>query len=143
MSVANPYASRTFGVIGVAASGMGAYKMWLDAVGDNVANINTIRPADEPAFAERFVTVRSVDGRGGAGDGVAVTGVLFGPDEGRLEYNPEHPYADENGVIRRPDIDLSSQMVYMMMAQRGYQANAAMFERAKQSYEVALSIGRR
>ena len=36
---------------------MGAYKTWLNAVADNVANMNNVSRTSEPAFRERFVTV--------------------------------------------------------------------------------------
>ncbi len=41
-----------------------------------------------------------------------------------------------------PDIDLASQMGYLVMAQRGYEANAAIVDRAKSTYEAALQIGK-
>lgn len=44
--------------------------------------------------------------------------------------------------MRYPDIDLSSQMSQLIMAQRGYQASTAVVERARATYEQALSIGR-
>ena len=56
--------------------------------------------------------------------------------------SPNHPLADANGMVRRPDIDLSDQMVYMQLAQRGYQANVQAFERAREAYESILSIGK-
>jgi flagellar basal-body rod protein FlgC len=68
--------------------------------------------------------------------------VQFGDAEGRVVYDANHPYADENGMVRLPDIDLSEQMVYMQLAQRGYQANVRSFESAREAYETILSIGR-
>ena len=44
--------------------------------------------------------------------------------------------------MRYPDIDMSSQMTQLIMAQRGYQANAAVVDRAKETYTAALQIGR-
>jgi flagellar basal-body rod protein FlgC len=44
-------------------------------------------------------------------------------------------------MVRRPDVDLTEQMVYLQLAQRGYQANVNSFERAKEAYESALQIG--
>ena len=44
--------------------------------------------------------------------------------------------------MRYPDIDMASQMTQLIMAQRGYQANAAIVDRAKESYQAALQIGR-
>jgi flagellar basal-body rod protein FlgC len=45
-------------------------------------------------------------------------------------------------MVRHTSIDLTEQMVYMQLAQRGYQANVRSFESAKEAYESILSIGR-
>lgn len=134
--------SAVFGILGVTTSGMGVYKTWLNAVADNIANMNNVSSTDEPAFQERFVMVRPAEDATGFGSGSVVAGATFGDPEGRVFYEPNHPLADENGMVRRPDLDLSDQMVYMQLAQRGYQANVASFERAREAYEAILSIGR-
>ena len=54
----------------------------------------------------------------------------------------EYELADAEGYVRYPDIDMSSQMTQLIMAQRGYQANAAVVDRAKETYAAALQIGR-
>jgi len=134
--------SEIFSILGVATSGMGAYKTWLNAVADNVANMNNVVRTDEAAFQERFVSVQPMMGDDGLGDGVMVDAALFGDPNGRVTYEPNHPLADEEGMIRRPSIDLTDQMVWMQLAQRGYQANVRSFESAKEAYETILSIGR-
>jgi flagellar basal-body rod protein FlgC len=134
--------TQMFSTLGVATSGMGAYKTWLNAVADNVANMNNVTRTSDPAFQERFVVVEPQGTPDGTGEGVRVAGVLFGDENGRVAYEPDHPYADENGLVRRPDIDLGEQMVYMQLAQRGYQANVKSFESAREAYETILSIGR-
>ena len=132
----------TFRSLGIPASGMRVHQTWLDAVADNVANVNTIRPPQEPAFQERFVVAQSAGGgTGSVGDGAFVAGVVFGDAEGQLVYQPDHPYADANGMIRRPKVDLVSQMTNMIVAQRAYQANVTVFERARDAYQRALEIG--
>ena len=133
--------SQVFSTLGVAQSGMGTYKLWIDALADNVANIDNVTSTDQRAFQERFVIVSSVEDDTGAGAGVVVDRVAFGDPNGRVMYEPNHPLADENGMVRRPDIDLSDQMVFLQLAQRGYQANINAFERAREAYEAALSIG--
>ncbi|MFZ4811460.1 MAG: flagellar basal body rod protein FlgC [Ilumatobacteraceae bacterium] len=135
--------SEMFSAFGVSTSGMGAYKTWLNAVADNIANMNNVTATSQPAFQERSIIVRAKLGPDGVGDGVEVAGVGFSGDtEGILAYEPNHPLADQNGMIRRPNIELSSQMVYMQLAQRGYQANVRSFDSAKEMYESILSIGR-
>jgi len=41
-----------------------------------------------------------------------------------------------------PDMDLGDQMVALMMAQRGYQAQLAVIERATTAYQQALQLGK-
>lgn len=127
-----------FNAIGVAGTGVTVYRKWLDAVSDNIANINTVRPTDQAAFQARYVVAREA----GENQGVQVGGVALGSAEGRLVYDPTNPLADEGGYVRMPDIDLGSQMTQMIMAQRGYQANLTVIDRAKDAYQAALGIGR-
>ncbi len=129
----------TFDAIGIAGSGLTAHRRWLDALSDNIANINTATPTDGDAFRQRYIAVQS-DSDGG---GVRVVGAEYGSGEGRLVHEPTHPLADADGYVRYPDIDLGEQMGHLIMAQRGYQANAAVVDRAKTTYEAALQIGRR
>lgn len=133
----------TFSSLGVPASGMRTYQTWVDAISDNVANVNTVNPAGTQAFRERYVIASSAGGgRGEVGGGSYVAGVTFGDGQGRLVYQPDHPYADANGMVRMPDIDMSSQMTNLIIAQRAYQANVTVFERARDAYQRALDIGK-
>lgn len=129
-----------FGTLATSSSGLNVYRTWLDAISDNIANINDVRPTGAQAFRERFVI--ATDGGTRLGAGARVAGVSFGNAEGRLVNDPTHPYADAEGNVRLPDIDLGSQMTQLLMAQRGYQANLAVVERAREAYAQALTIGR-
>lgn len=131
----------SFPVFGVAGSGVTVYRKWLDAVSDNLSNINTVNPAGEDAFQARYVMARSVQYGEGIG-GAQVAGVELGDPNGRMVYDPSHPYADADGYIRTPDIDMASQMAQLMMAQRGYQANLAVVDRARDAYSAAINVGR-
>ena len=128
----------TFDAIGIAGTGLTVHRKWLDAVSDNLANANNATSTDGAAFQARYVVAQ--EGQGVSG--VYVAGAEFGDAEGRMIHEPDHPLADENGYVRYPDIDLSQQMGSLIMAQRGYQANAAVVDRAKSTYEAALQIGR-
>ncbi len=133
--------SGPFHSLSIAASGMDVYQTWLDAVADNVANINTIRATDQPAYQERFVVAASVEESNGRPGGAVVSRAAFGSDEGLIHYDPTHPLADEDGMVKAPDVSLSDQMTNMLAAQRAYQANVAAFERARDAYMRALEIG--
>jgi flagellar basal-body rod protein FlgC len=45
--------------------------------------------------------------------------------------------------VRYPDIDLSDQMTQLLMAQRAYQLNLAVVDRARDAYLQALNINGR
>jgi flagellar basal-body rod protein FlgC len=127
-----------FDSIGIAGTGVTVYRKWLDAVSDNLANMNDASATSGEAFRERFVLAQpAADGKG-----AQVGGAVFGSGEGRLVYEPNHPLADEQGMVRYPDIDMGEQMGQLIMAQRGYQANLAVVDRAKSAYEAALQLGR-
>lgn len=132
----------TFGAIGIAGSGLDVYRKWLDAVSDNLANMSNVSSTDETAFQARYVIAQANDTEGGGTGGVHVAGAAFGSAEGRLVYEPDHALADAEGYVRYPDIDMASQMTQLIMAQRGYQANASVIDRAKDMYATALQIGK-
>jgi flagellar basal-body rod protein FlgC len=128
----------TFNAIGTAGTGVTVYRKWLDAVSDNIANIDNVSRTSENAFQARYVVAQEA----ADGNGAQVGGVAFGSAEGVLAYDPDNPLADNKGYVRRPDIDLGSQMAQMMMAQRAYQANLAVVDRAKDSYTAAINLGK-
>ena len=146
--------SGPFSSLGAPASGMRVYQTWIDALSDNIANVNTINPAGQAAFQERFVVAQSSNaggagaavaggpGASGIGDGAYVSGVRFGDAAGRAVYQPDHPHADADGMVRVPDMDMATQMTNLIIAQRAYSANVNVFERARDTYLRALDIGR-
>jgi flagellar basal-body rod protein FlgC len=133
-----------FDIFNVAGSGVNLNRVWMDAVSDNIANVNTTRRTSEAAFQARYVVAQPVDGftsEGGTG-GVEVAGIALGDANGILVSDPGNPLADANGMVRRPDIDLGQQMTFLIMAQRGYQANLAVVQRATDAYQAALQLGK-
>ncbi len=129
-----------FGAFDVAGSGLRATRKWLDAVSDNIANINNVSRTSEDAFQARMV-VAQAESYGNA-CGVRVTGARFGDPQGRTVHQPDHVLADDQGYVRVPDIDLGDQMTQLMIAQRGYQANLSVVKTAQEAYAKALQLGR-
>lgn len=130
-----------FDALNIAGSALDVHRKFMDAVSDNIANINTYRRTSESAFQARYIDAQAVDYGSGEG-GVTVGGVEFGDAKGRLVYAPDNPLADQRGYVRAPDIDLGEQMVNLMMAQRGYEANLAVVDRATDAYKQALALGK-
>ena len=58
----------TFNAIGVAGTGVTVYRKWLDAVSDNIANMDNVSRTSEKAFQARYVMAQQAqDGNGAAG----------------------------------------------------------------------------
>jgi flagellar basal-body rod protein FlgC len=126
-----------FDMLTIANSSLGMHQTWLDALANNIANVNTIRPTDENAFQAQMVNAQPR-----AEGGVDVAGIELGDAQGRLVYQPDHPMADADGYVRAPDIDMGSQMSQLIMAQRGFQASVQVTKNAQDTYNSALQIGR-
>ena len=131
-----------FDILGTSGSGLRTYRTWLDAISDNIANVNTAKRTSESAFQTRYVQAEAIED-GEVGHGVRVAGIVKGSAEGRMVHEPSNPLADANGYVRYPDVDLGEQMSHLLLAQRGYQANIAVVERAQQAYQSALTIGQK
>ena len=131
----------TFGAIDTAGSGLTVYRKWLDAVSDNISNASDVSATSGPAFQQRYVVAQAVS-YGDGGGGAEVAGIRLGSAQGRIVHEPDHPLADANGNVRVPDIDMADQMGQLIMAQRGYQANLSVVERAQAAYQQALELGK-
>ena len=114
--------SAPFAAIGTAGSALRVYRTWLDTVSHNIANTNAPRAAGAPPFRPQAVVARTVDTdpRSGQAGGIEVAAIVETDDEANL----------------------ADQMVQMMVAQRAYQSNLAVVDRARDSYLAALQIGR-
>jgi len=126
-----------FDMLRIASSSLGMHQTWLDSLGHNIANANDITSTDEDAFQAQMVVAKArPDG------GVDVAGIELGSAEGILTYAPDNPLADENGMVRAANVDMSSQMSQLIMAQRGFQASVQVTKNAQDTYNSALQIGR-
>ena len=60
----------------------------------------------------------------------------------KLRYDPGHPDADENGYVKMPNVELITEMVDMITAQRAYEANATAINTSKAMLQKAIDIGK-
>jgi flagellar basal-body rod protein FlgC len=130
-----------FETIGISGSGMRVHRTWMDAISDNIANVNTVRSTSEEPFRARYVVAQAIE-NGGVGGGVQVADIELSQAQARVVYDPSHPLADARGMVQMADVDLGEQMTSIIMAQRGYQANISAMDRAKQAYTAAIQMGK-
>ena len=50
-----------FEALKIVNSGMQLHQAWMDAISDNVSNINTVRPTTQSAFQARYVVAQEAD----------------------------------------------------------------------------------
>lgn len=126
-----------FDMLRIANTSLGMHQTWLDALAHNISNANTVVATSDTAFQAQMVVAEArADG------GVDVAGIDLSSGEGVLEYAPDHPLADADGMVRAADLDMSSQMSQLIMAQRGFQASVQVTKTAQDTYGTALQIGR-
>lgn len=126
-----------FDMLSIANSALGMHQTWLDALANNIANVNTATRTSQKAFQGQMVIAGAMPG-----GGVDVAGIAYSNSTGRVVNDPSNALADANGNIRLPDLDLASQMSQLIMAQRGFQASVQTTKTAQDTYNAALQIGR-
>jgi len=131
----------------ISASGLTAERLRMDTIANNLANVNTTRTARGGPYRRQMVVfeerLAQVMGRGGLrGAGVRVRRIVEDDDPPRLEYNPHHPDANEEGYVAMPNVNVVTEMVDMISASRAYEANIAALNAAKAMALNALEIGR-
>ena len=126
-----------FDMLRIAGSSLGMHQTWLDALADNIANVNTVTSTSQRAFQAQMPVAQAAPG-----GGVEITGFALSDPNGRLVSDPGNPLADAEGYVRAPELDLASQMTQLVMAQRGFQASVQVTKDAQDTYSSALQIGR-
>ena len=132
-----------FGALDAAVSGATVSRVWLDAISDNVANVNTMRATNQEPFRARMVVVNEVGRQTGETGGVRTVRIADRPGQPELVYDPSHPLADENGMVERPNVDLSVEMTNLLIANRTYQSNLRVIEIARDATDEAIARRRR
>ncbi len=133
--------------IDITASALNAEKTRMDIVAQNIANAQTTRGLDGKPYQRKLVSFETVMQAAGAkqdtrNGGVKVAEVKNDATPGPLVYNPEHPDADDKGMVQMPNVNLAFEMVDLISSTRAYEANLAVVKNAKQMAHKALSIGR-
>ncbi len=131
-----------FDAIDIAQSGADVSQLWLEAIAHNIANVNTIRSADDEPFRALLVHAEEALDGAGVGEGTRAVQIMRSDGEPMWVFDPEHPLASEDGYVVRPVVDLAKEMADMIAAQRSYQMNLQVIKTNEETYQAALQIGR-
>ncbi len=58
----------------------------------------------------------------------------------RMEFDPSHPDADENGYVQYPDVNVVEEMASIVSANRLYEANLASVQAAREMIKRTIDI---
>ena len=134
-----------FRVMDVAASGLGAQRLRMEAVASNLANAGTTRTPEGGPYRRRDVVFEAIPVQfraalDAASRGVRVARVIEDAAQPRLRYEPGHPDADPQGYVAYPNVDPVVEMVNLLSAARSYEANVTVMEATKNLMLRALEI---
>ena len=130
-------------IFDVAGSALSAQSVRLNTIASNLANADTVGRTPDGAYKPIEPTFESAPLRGQEGmSGVKVLRVDPSEKPAIKRYEPGHPMADAEGYIYAPDVDPVAQMVNLISASRGYQANVEVLNSARELALATLTIGR-
>ena len=143
--------------IDASASGLTAERLRMDVISNNIANSNTTRTENGGAYKRRFVVfeprtrepksfekalAQAVGLSRQTGEGVRAVQIAEDDTQGPMVYDPGHPDANIDGYVEKPNVNIVTEMVDMITAQRAYEANATTISAAKAMAAKALDIGK-
>ena len=135
----------------ISASGLTAQRLRMDLIANNLANAYSTRSARGGPYRRQMAVFAAIEAPSwpwaphrpsatAPGKGVQVAAVVEDPTPPRLVYDPEHPDARPDGYVEYPNVDVVTEMVDMLAAERGYQANLAAFGAAADMARAALNL---
>jgi flagellar basal-body rod protein FlgC len=142
-----------FSVMSVSASGMAAQRTRAELLVENLANAETTRTPEggpyrhkDAVFASEaqispFAAVFQTEMQSGV-TGVRVADVVEDTREPDKRYIPGHPDADKDGYVAFPRIDPAADMVDLVGASRGFQANVAAVSAIKDMINRSIDLMR-
>lgn len=135
-----------FNIFDITGSGMTAQSLRMNTTASNIANANSVSSSVEqtyrgrhPVFAAELSQAKRLQGDASAG--VKVLGIVESDAPLNVEYAPNHPMADENGYIYKPNINIMEEMANMISASRSYETNVQTADAAKQMVMRTLRLG--
>lgn len=128
--------------IQTALSGLLAATKRVEAGASNIANQQTAGSLDDPEnapYTPLTVQQETLKGTDGQSFGVKAE---FAPRNPAFvpAYDPDSPFADENGVIGLPNVDLAEEAVNLTIAKAAYKASLAVIKTADEMQEDLLRI---
>ena len=125
----------------VAASGLEAQSTRIRIVSENLANARSTgdTPGADP-FRRKTVTFAAELDRATGASLVQVE--RLGEDEGDFstEYDPGNPAANEQGIVKMPNVNMLVEMADMREANRSYEANLQSIKQSRDLISATIDL---
>jgi flagellar basal-body rod protein FlgC len=126
---------------------MSAQSVRLNTTASNIANADSVSSSIDQTYRARHPVFAAQMQKAAAGQnesvGVQVLGVVESNKPLNVEYAPDHPMADGEGYIYKPNVNVIEEMTNMISASRSYQTNVQIAESAKSMLTKTLALGQR
>lgn len=140
-----------FSAIAVSASGLEAQRIRAELITENLANADTTRTPGGGPYRRKDAVFTTAPGEtsfagtmaefsGGATEGVRVSSISVDRSAPDRRYLPGHPDADADGYVAFPKINPAEEMVDLMGASRGYEADVAAISTVKDMIARSLDL---
>ncbi len=136
----------------ISAAGMSAQRTRMETIAENIANAESTRGDNGGPYQRREVVFQSIPAGQRFPDvfsaslkqqkpsTVKVSGVVRDTRPFRKVYDPSHPDADAQGMVRMPNVNPIEEMVDMASATRGFEANVTAAEASKRMFLKSLDL---
>ena len=125
----------------IAASGLEAQSRRLRVVSENLANFDSTgeTPGANPYTRKTVSFATELDDRLGV-NLVRVDRIGLDHRPYRIEHDPSHPAADENGYVKHPNVNMLIELADMREANRSYEANLQVVKQARELISMTIDL---
>ena len=139
-----------FDSLSVSSSGMSAQRTRVELLVENLANAETTRTPEGGPYRRKDAVFQTKDVNSAfssifqtqLGTGVEVSEITVDQRDPEQRYVPGHPDADVNGYVAFPRMNPAEDMVDMLTATRGYEANVTAISAVKEMIQRSIDIMR-
>ena len=135
-----------FNIFNVSGSGMSAQSVRLNTTASNIANADSVSSSVDKTYRARHpifeAEMLKANSQQNSSPGVNVKGIVESDKPLIKEYSPDHPMADGDGFIYKPNINVMEEMADMISASRSYQMNVQVADATKSMLQQTLRMGK-
>ncbi|MDG6773377.1 flagellar basal body rod protein FlgC [Thiomicrorhabdus sp. ZW0627] len=133
-----------FNILDISASAMHAQTVRLNTVASNMANADSVSSNKDETYRSKQPVFQTILDRttNEPKGGVRVKEIVESQAPLKMEYNPNHPMANEEGYIFRPNVNVVEEMANMLSASRSYETNIEVMNTSKQLLLRTIQLGK-